>query len=86
MAKEEYKRKYYRHFKGGIYIYLEEALHSETKEEMVIYKSLIDHKIWVRPKAMFFGNNSGGKPRFIEISFFEACQTVKKIKERENLL
>lgn len=36
------------------------AIHSETLEEMVIYKALYESKdfgmnqIWVRPKAMFF--------------------------------
>lgn len=47
--------KKYRHYKGHEYEFLGEASHSETLEEMVIYRALYDeHKIWVRPKAMFF--------------------------------
>lgn len=45
----------FRHYKGNMYEYLGECLHSETLEEMVIYKALYgEHKVWVRPKAMFF--------------------------------
>jgi len=29
------------------------AIHSETGEELVVYKSLSDNKLWVRPKVMF---------------------------------
>lgn len=38
-----------------MYEYLGEANHSETLEEMVIYQAQYgEHKIWVRPKKMFF--------------------------------
>lgn len=44
----------YRHFKGGIYQLLHIGEHSETKEKMVVYKS-ISNKVYVRPYDMFFG-------------------------------
>lgn len=45
----------YRHYKGNLYEYIGECLHSETLEEMVIYKALYgEGKTWVRPKRMFF--------------------------------
>ena len=45
----------FRHYKGNEYEYIGECLHSETLEEMVIYRALYgEHKTWVRPKAMFF--------------------------------
>ncbi len=66
------KKKYYRHFKGGKYLYLGEALSSETLEEMVIYQALYgERKVWVRPKKMFFESvevNGVTVPRFAEIS------------------
>jgi hypothetical protein len=42
----------YRHFKGGLYEVLGVARHSETEEELVVYKNHQGH-LWVRPKAMF---------------------------------
>src|SRR5208337_1463656 len=44
----------YRHFKGNEYTVLGVALHSETHEELVVYRQEYgDHGLWVRPKQMF---------------------------------
>lgn len=44
----------YRHFKGGEYEVLGFARHSETGEEMVIYRALYgENQLWVRPAAMW---------------------------------
>lgn len=44
----------YRHFKGGRYEVLDVVKHSETLEDMVLYRHLDDDGgLWVRPKAMF---------------------------------
>ena len=44
----------YRHFKGGEYEILGVARHSETEEEMVVYRALYgDGGLWVRPAAMW---------------------------------
>ena len=44
----------YRHFKGGEYEVLYLAKHSETQEEMVVYRALYgDGGVWVRPAAMW---------------------------------
>lgn len=44
----------YRHFKGGEYEVLCMARHSETGEEMVVYRALYGaHDVWVRPAAMW---------------------------------
>lgn len=42
-----------RHFKGGIYIIKAIGIHTETKEKMVVYQSLKDQQVWVRPYEMF---------------------------------
>jgi hypothetical protein len=47
------KKGIYRHFKGGMYEVLGIAIHSETEEEMVIYRSLKNNSLWVRPKKMW---------------------------------
>ncbi len=44
----------YRHYKGKAYQVLGFAIHSETLEEMVIYKALYgDEAVWVRPASMW---------------------------------
>ena len=44
----------YTHFKGGKYEVVGMATHSETMEEMVIYRALYgDGGTWVRPAAMW---------------------------------
>lgn len=44
----------YRHYKGNEYVVLDIALHSETEEEMVVYRALYgDERVWVRPLSMW---------------------------------
>lgn len=46
---------HYRHSKtGNLYEYVCEATHTESMEELIIYRSLKTGKTWARPKAMFF--------------------------------
>jgi hypothetical protein len=53
----------YQHYKGKMYEVLGVAHHSETLEELVVYKALYETRfgrdsLWVRPKAMFIENVS----------------------------
>lgn len=49
----------YEHYKGKQYRVIGVARHSETLEELVVYRALYDSKkfgkeaLWVRPKTMF---------------------------------
>ena len=44
----------YRHFKGKEYEVLGVARHSETEEELVVYRALYgDVGLWVRPVSMW---------------------------------
>ncbi|MGE3804994.1 MAG: DUF1653 domain-containing protein [Gemmataceae bacterium] len=44
----------YRHYKGKEYTVLGVARHSETEEELVVYRQEYgDHSLWVRPRQMF---------------------------------
>jgi hypothetical protein len=44
----------YRHYKGKEYEVLGVAKHSETTEELVVYRALYgEGELWVRPLAMF---------------------------------
>lgn len=45
----------HRHFKGGEYEVIALAKHSETMEDLVIYRELFgEGKIWARPASMFY--------------------------------
>jgi hypothetical protein len=44
----------YQHYKGQFYQVIGVARHSETEEELVVYRTLYGERgLWVRPKAMF---------------------------------
>lgn len=50
----EIKKGIYRHFKGNEYEVIATAKHSETMEDMVIYKALYGEcGLWVRPADMW---------------------------------
>ena len=51
---EDIKPGRYRHFKGREYEVLGIARHSETEEELVVYRALYgDFGLWVRPVSMW---------------------------------
>ncbi|MCU0825604.1 MAG: DUF1653 domain-containing protein [Leptospira sp.] len=63
----------HRHYKGKDYEVLGTVRHSETLEELVLYRALYDSPefgkdtLWVRPKAMFLETvyiNGEELPRF----------------------
>lgn len=44
----------YRHYKGKLYEVIGVAQHSETLEQLVVYRTLYGNfDLWVRPLAMF---------------------------------
>lgn len=49
----------YKHYKGNFYQVIGVAKHSETLEELVVYKPIYNHdhakpeQLWVRPLKMF---------------------------------
>ena len=61
----------YRHFKGNEYQVIGMARHSETEEEMVVYRPLYgEGGLWVRPASMWCEQvERDGKvqPRFVYV-------------------
>jgi len=55
----------YRHFKGTVYEVICCAKHSETLEDMVVYRQEDDaQKVWVRPAHMWNENVERGGETF----------------------
>lgn len=64
----------YQHYKGGLYLKLHEALHTETNETMVIYVCAVRGEVFARPKDMFYADIQEGDysgPRFKRIPDFD---------------
>ena len=80
---------YYRHYKGGIYDLLHVARHSETGEELAIYRRLNgtpeeNKVVWARPLGMFLeelpeelAKEVGQKYRFVLIKEFDDAPVKK---------
>ncbi|WP_337924592.1 DUF1653 domain-containing protein [Spongiibacter nanhainus] len=58
----------YRHYKGGEYWVYSCATHSETEQQLVVYRPLYgDRELWVRPVEMFMEDveiEGKRRPRF----------------------
>lgn len=88
----------YRHFKGGYYVVQAIATVESTGEEVVIYQSLQDGRVWTRPVSVFRElvpadkeNPTGQKYRFERVSNFNnqlnmvsTEELVKELLSRED--
>ena len=74
----------YRHFKGDYYLVEDVARHSETDEEMVVYRKLYgDGSLWVRPLDMFLAEVDRAKyPDAAQRYRFE-LQDIPSVAHRE---
>lgn len=46
--------KKYKHFKGNVYELIDMATHSETLEQLIVYRDCMSKRVWIRPVNMFF--------------------------------
>ncbi len=72
----------FRHFKtGNIYDVLHETVfHSETLEELVVYKARKTGEIWIRPKYLFFGVTQYGIETVHRFSKLEGKELEEELK------
>jgi len=85
----QYKGQIVRHFKGNLYLLIDFAYHSETGEQMVIYRALYgDCGIYVRPYAMFVEEVPAGKvnPTGQKFRFMHYKVESKVLNEEYGLL
>lgn len=80
------ERKFYRHFKGGIYEFIGEGKDHQTQEEIVMYKSLLTGETWVRPKSQFVGDflETYGILRFTELNQLEVIDNLSQLNQHLN--
>lgn len=80
----------YRHYKGGVYEAVCTAKHSETAEDMVVYRSVLNDDYWVRPLSMWEETvECDGKrvPRFAYIaSDIEAMDGMRLFRRIEKIV
>lgn len=70
---------FFQHFKGGVYRKLYDAKHCDTEEDLVVYQSAVDGKVWVRPSTQFYGvkmADDGPVVRFRPITLEEKRKLV----------
>lgn len=71
----------YRHFKGDYYIVTGIATNSETREKMVIYRSLYDNgELYVRPYDMFASKVDKAKYPDAKQEYRFELQEIKSVK------
>ncbi len=72
----------YQHYKGDYYLVEETAIHSETGEEMVIYRKLYeDGSLFVRPKEMFLSEIDHGSHPEAKAKYRFTLKQTKSVRK-----
>lgn len=73
----------YKHFKGDYYLIEDIATHSETREQLIIYRALYgDTRLYVRPYDMFLEKVDKKKYQDVEQEYRFELQNIKSVKEK----
>ena len=71
----------YKHFKGDYYLVEDIAIHSETKENYVIYRALYgERELYIRPMDMFLSKVDKEKYPNVKQEYRFELQNIKSVK------